>query len=416
MMLSITYLLLHYVPLGVVAGNLPCHSDVACRATERLAFRGIDCGIPAPRRVLNTRRRAVTRRECQVAMVRKAHMAVDTRRRSPGKVSIPLPPQHLVHQPGTPEGYVLGGGYGVEHSFMLSTELPDAHPLFNDSLTSLHDVHFVTDVVRRTINFVAGRYFGIPEDRPAVSTSATINVTDLAPWRRGSGTTHVVVDMRVRPVDTADGIPGALETSCTASIGGRSCYTVQARLVFLPPDFYRDQRARGRAESLRDRVDDPYTAKFTGPPAPRQDDVVFPDAVLPEAVGRTDARNVVVGEPHLIGSKGLRLEIRPDSDDPVFFDHGVDHVPCVLLIEVSRQAAVLAAGELRGFAGAFCAITHWSGGFRGFAETDLPLRVTATPGPTTRDPQGRPSVTVGVDVAQGPRRISSVTMAVLQGC
>lgn len=347
------------------------------------------------------------------------HPAPPRQRR--GEVDIPVPPQHLVHRPGTPAAYVLDDEFGIEHSFMLSTELPDAHPLFNDSLASFHDVHFVTDAVRRTMNFVARRYFRIPEDRPAVSISATIDVTDLAPWRRGWGATHVVVDVRIRPVDTIDGVPHALEAVCVASIGGRSCCTAQARLGFLPRDFYRDQRARGRAESLRPALDNPPVARFTDPPTLRPDavfpsDTALPAAVAPEAVGRTDARNVVIGEPQLIGGDMLRLEIRPDSDDAVFFGPGVDHVPALLLIEASRQTALLAAGELRGFTGAFCAITHWSGVFHGFTETDLPLRARATCAPTTRDPQGRPSVRVGVDFTQGARRIGSVTVAVLQDC
>ncbi len=342
------------------------------------------------------------------------HPALVRHRR--GNVSIPVPPQHLVHRPDTREGYLLGGGHGVEHCFMLSTEMPDAHPLFNDTPASFHDLHFVAYMVRRTVKFVAGRYFRIPEDSLAVSTSTTIDVTDLAAWRRGPGSAHVVVDLRIRPVGTADGGSGALEASCLVSIGGRSCCTAQARFVFLPPGFYRDQRARGRTESLRDAVREPPTVRSAGPLASRQADVTLPDTVRPEAVGRTDPRNVVVGEPHLIGGDSLLLGVRYDPVDPVFFGAGVDHVPGVLVIEASRQAAVLAAGELRGFTGALCTITHWSGGFRGLAETDLPLWVTARPGPTSRDQQGRPSVTVGVDFTQGPRRIGSVTLAVLQDC
>ncbi len=328
-----------------------------------------------------------------------------------GNVAIPVPPQHLVHRPGTPDGFVLGAGCGIEHSFVLSTELPNAHPLFNDSLTSLHDFHFVTNAIRKIIKFVAHQYFRIPDDRPAASASATINVTDLVPWRRGPEPAHVVVDMRIRPVNVTDGIPGGLESDCVVSIDGQPCCTGEARLIFLLPDFYHDHRARGRAESLRDVAGEATVVRLGERPAQRRAGVV-----VPEAVGRTNACNVVVGRPVLIGNDGLLVDIMPDSGDPVFFGCEVDHVPGVLLIEASRQTAVLAAGELRGFTGAHCAITHWSGEFRGFAETDLPLRATATPGLTTRDPEGRPTVTVGLVFTQGQRSIGRVTVAVLQDC
>ncbi len=328
-----------------------------------------------------------------------------------GNITVPVPPQHLVHRPGTPDGFVLGAGCGVEHSFMLSTELPDAHPLFNDSLTSLHDVHFVTDAVCGTIKFVAHRYFRVPDDRLAVSASAEINVTDLTPWRRGPEPAHVVVDMRIRPVDVTDGIPGGLESDCVISIDGRPCCTGEVRLVFPLPDFYRDHRARGRTESLRDVVGEATRVRLGERPVQQRAGVV-----VPEAVGRTKACNVVVGKPVLSGNDDLLVDIMPNAGNPVFFGYTTDHVPTILLVEASRQTALLAAGELRGFTGAHCAITHWSGRFRGFAETDLPLHATATPGLTTRDPQGRPTVTVGLVFTQGQRPIGRVTVAVLQDC
>jgi hypothetical protein len=62
------------------------------------------------------------------------------------------------------------------------------------------------------------------------------------------------------------------------------------------------------------------------------------DSECPVAVGRTDVRDVVL-TPFDGGSRKLRV----DLSHPALFDHPLDHVPGMLLLEAARQAALAAS-------------------------------------------------------------------------
>ncbi|MGV9871077.1 AfsA-related hotdog domain-containing protein, partial [Rhodococcus koreensis] len=61
-------------------------------------------------------------------------------------------------------------------------------------------------------------------------------------------------------------------------------------------------------------------------------------ALAPAAVGQVDERDVVLGRPTGRGE----WEVRVDVTHPVLFDHPLDHLPGMLLLEVLRQSAFAA--------------------------------------------------------------------------
>lgn len=61
--------------------------------------------------------------------------------------------------------------------------------------------------------------------------------------------------------------------------------------------------------------------------------------LAPELVGRTSQEHVLLAAPTTApDERSRRWELRVDTGHPVFFDHEVDHVPGMLLIEAARQA------------------------------------------------------------------------------
>jgi hypothetical protein len=63
--------------------------------------------------------------------------------------------------------------------------------------------------------------------------------------------------------------------------------------------------------------------------------------VAPASVGRDRAEDVLVAATPTDGTWALRF----DPDHAVLFDHPVDHVPGMVLVEGARQAALLAIGD-----------------------------------------------------------------------
>jgi hypothetical protein len=107
-------------------------------------------------------------------------------------------------------------------------------------------------------------------------------------------------------------------------IGERLAIVVCGTAVLIPSSLY--ERAR------RVSIDDP-------PP-----DETPPEAVEPRLVGRVNPCNVVVSEPRRDGNQ-WETRVIVDTTHPSFFDHDLDHVPGMLMLEAARQTAMLAVAD-----------------------------------------------------------------------
>jgi hypothetical protein len=97
----------------------------------------------------------------------------------------------------------------------------------------------------------------------------------------------------------------------------------------------------------------------------------LPLPVPPPLVGRDRGADVV-----LAPTGDMKVwEVRSDLNHPVLFDHRVDHLPGMVLVEAMRQAACLATGwpELL--------VTGLSSRFDRYVEFDQPCLVRAEAGP-----------------------------------
>jgi hypothetical protein len=105
-----------------------------------------------------------------------------------------------------------------------------------------------------------------------------------------------------------------------------------------------------------------------------------------------------------------------------------DELPAILFLEASRQAALIAAAELHGFAPGRTLLTRWGASFRGFAEPGLPLFCTVrgagadgagadgAQAGAARDAAGRPRAELRLAFLQGEREVADVSVSVLQDC
>jgi hypothetical protein len=322
--------------------------------------------------------------------------------------------QQLVYKPATQDGFVLGVSAHTDHNFVLSAEVPYPDPQFGESPDWLADLHFVTCTMRGVMVFVGRSYLRVPEDHPALITRTTFDITNLDPWRRTNGPEHASIDIRVRPLDVVSGVPGALLCEAAMSVNDVPCAVGTTHLVFLSPTAYFGHRDRGRARSLTDDPNGPGPTAEA--PRPGHLPAAQSVAARPESVGRYETKDVVIGEPLSIVDGIASVEVVLDPRNAVVFDAGLHHMTGPALIEAGRQASLVAAGELLGFAANRCVVTHWSGDFTGFAECDLALLCHAVPEPPSRDAAGRPVVDVKVTYTQGPRQVGVATVTVLQDC
>ncbi|CAM5380544.1 ScbA/BarX family gamma-butyrolactone biosynthesis protein [Streptomyces griseus] len=233
-------------------------------------------------------------------------------------------PREYVHRAAVSEVFLTGWeaaepvGSGSRDTFVVRAQWPRSHTLFTKE--GVHqDPMLLIESVRQVGSLLAHAEFGVPfghqflmdeiffdaapELLLAVDTPTDIEMhtvcSDIS--RRGKG----LSGMRYDVVVVRDGV---------ALAGAGASFRCMSPSVF--------QRLRG---------DRPTTAARTAPPA-----------VRPEAVGHISARHVVLAE----AAPGAhnRWELRVDTAHPTYFDHPVDHVPGMVLLEAARQAAHASTG------------------------------------------------------------------------
>ncbi|GAA1955188.1 AfsA-related hotdog domain-containing protein [Kitasatospora viridis] len=318
-------------------------------------------------------------------------------------VERPRPPQsaeapviQLVHRPSTRDGLLLNGRTSTEHAFVLSTVLPEP-PLPAGS--GLYELRSAIEAVRRACEFAAHQYFGVPRDSAVLPTETDLVITDLRPWRRAGRPAQATIDLRLRGGRLVDGVPGTLGCESTVSIDGVPCGRGRGRLTMTAPERARGHRpgrpADPRAGDPRTATADPRAGAAARCPAAR-----FRPA-RPVAVGCGRPEEVVIGEPLSVSAGTVLVPVRPGTTP---------------LDDALRQTALLAAGTLRGFQPARCAITRWSAAVARPARPDRPLLCTATPGAADRDTDGRPLAPVALRLLQDGRTLGSADVTVLLDC
>ncbi|MEU5417290.1 MULTISPECIES: ScbA/BarX family gamma-butyrolactone biosynthesis protein [Streptomyces] len=124
-------------------------------------------------------------------------------------------------------------------------------------------------------------------------------------------------------------------------------------------------------------------------------EVVVPSPVLPHTVGRAHEHEV------LLAPTGLadRWELRMDVSNPALYDHRVDHVPGLVLIEAAYQAAHAVTGPGHG-------PVRVMSTFDSYVEFDAPCLIDAAVVPA----KDEDTVRVEVTGVQSGERTFSITM------
>ncbi|MGW2013554.1 ScbA/BarX family gamma-butyrolactone biosynthesis protein [Streptomyces sp. NPDC001927] len=248
---------------------------------------------------------------------------------------------------------------GAGESFVVRAQWPRGHSLFTRS-GGYQDPMLLVESVRQVGSLLAHAEFAVPLGHQfmmrdiAVTTSPELLLSSPKP-------TEVELYTRCRDVVRRGGKLSGMRYDVTVMIGGKSLATASASFACITPDVYRRLR-KGRPTS---------TTQVAGPP------------VDPATVGRFSPENVVLTEDvdsgPVIGQGGAAdgrrsWAVRIDSSHPIFFDHPVDHIPGMVLLEAARQAAYAATG---------CPdklVTGIDSTFTRYAELDAPCRMEAVPG------------------------------------
>ncbi|MGW4033976.1 ScbA/BarX family gamma-butyrolactone biosynthesis protein [Streptomyces sp. NPDC004838] len=256
-------------------------------------------------------------------------------------------PKEFVHRAAVAEVMLTDWERLDDARFMVAAQWPRSHSFFTPIGGRFHDPLMAAETIRQVGALLAHAEFGVPFDHHFLlgdltltvhpehlevrqtPASLEIEVTCTEVKRRGGRLAGLCYEAAVRR-DGQLAATGRISYACTSS-------AVYRRV--RPEHVFDDQR---------------QLLALTAPAAP-------------QTMGRTSSADVVLSP---IGERN-RWQLRVDTRHPVLFDHPVDHVPGMVLLEAARQGA---AAVLERSTFLPLGIT---GSFQRYAELDAPCIVEA---------------------------------------
>lgn len=235
-------------------------------------------------------------------------------------------PREFVHKRAVEEVFLTDAIVDENRERVLAcAQLPRSHALYNDVENDFHDLLLILEIGRQGMTVYGHVRLDVPAETAFVMSGLRIEVIDLEAMQQGAGPGELVVDVPFgEERRDGRGRPRAYKLEGRGEIDGRLAFEFTGEALLIREALY---------ERLRS--------------VPVEEDGVSPAPVPvePARVGRLSPRNVVVGDAVRSGPE-LRCTLIADTTHPSFFDHPLDHVPGMLMLETARQAALLYVGEL----------------------------------------------------------------------
>nr|WP_202456046.1 ScbA/BarX family gamma-butyrolactone biosynthesis protein [Streptomyces sp. SID8367] len=289
-------------------------------------------------------------------------------------------PRSLVHRAAVSEVLVTGWRSTEGTSYRLGAQWSRGHGYYGAVADTWHDPMLFAESIRQSCLLLAHEALHVPMTHQFLTTRTSFQVDEAGVrLSRPGRPAHVVLDMSLAEVKLRAGNVSSYGYDVVALRDGERVGVGHLKGQCVSPAVY--ERLRG------DRVG----ARASRPAV---------QSVDPRLVGRDCEFDVVLGTSVADGVLPLRI----DPEHPVLFDHPVDHVSGMVLMEAARQMALLALRAPQAL------LVACEANFRRYVEFHVPCLVTADA--PERDSAGRSWITIhfhqsGTEV--GSCRVALVT-------
>ena len=261
-------------------------------------------------------------------------------------------PRQLVHRASVAETFLTGAVATGADAFDVFAEWPRTHQLLVSPDRSAYQPLLVAETVRQAGTLLAHTAYDVPLGHHFVLRELGITVRPEL-LTVGSSPAEPLVRVTVTDVTLRGGRPAGFRYEADVLLGSTSVATARVAASWTSEAVYR--RLRGGRSAA------------TVPVLPP------PPGLPPAAVGRASAADVVLAPAAAPG----RWQLCVDTGHAVFFDHPLDHVPGMLLLEAAFQALAADPPSHGRSPVSFSCVFHR------YAELDLPVSLerTETAGP-----------------------------------
>jgi hypothetical protein len=273
-------------------------------------------------------------------------------------------PRTLVHKQAIEQVFLTDSAQRGEEEFAVAAQLPRTHLFFNEpNACASYDLMLITELKRQATVAVAHRYMEVPYGHRFVWRWLSISLDENA--RISDSCSRFVLEHTTRDREYRDGQLASWNADSDLFLDGEQIGRASVTCVVMPDPVYQRIRSKGRD---RKPIADAAPLDAIGPADPSE-------------VGRINPSNVVIATPEEQDGGRLCADMVLDLGHPCFFDHELDHVPGMLLLETLRQTALAAVARKHGMDASELYMTAMEADFRDFGELELQLTSSAEVGP-----------------------------------
>ena len=294
-------------------------------------------------------------------------------------------PREFVHKAAHTEVLLTGWRQCGESEFEVGAQWPRDHGFWRTDSDGVQDPMLLVETTRQALPLLSHAAYGVPAEHQLIWDHH--NCAFAAPLLRVTGRpAEVILHMSASHPPLPRGRLRKLSLEMTVSSEGRTLGTASTVFSAHTPEVY--ARLRG--------------PRLSGPSAAMAAAVQPPAPVAPALVGRESEREVVLAP----AGEGGRWQLRVPTSSPWLFDHPVDHVPGMLLMEAARQCGHLITSGRQPH------LVRLEAEFRRYVDLDEPSWAEISPGPssdglTSPGPDGESTLTVSV-TQHGKRAFTAV--------
>ncbi|MGW0827649.1 ScbA/BarX family gamma-butyrolactone biosynthesis protein [Streptomyces sp. NPDC002845] len=255
-------------------------------------------------------------------------------------------PRTLVHRAAISEVLLTGVRRCGEGTYRIGAQWSRGHSYYGAVAGRWHDPMLFAETIRQAGLLLAHEALEIPLGFSFLTETMSFEITEEGA-RLGRGPAHVVLEVTLHDIARRRNVVSSFTYDVVGYRDGRRIGSGRTVANCASPAVYR--RLRGTH------------AGAVPPSGPCK-------GISPELVGRTCEFDVVLGAESVNGVRDLRA----DPDHPVLFDHPVDHLPGMVLMEAARQAALAALRRPDGL------LVGCEAAFRKYVEFDSPCLVSTS--------------------------------------
>ncbi|MFE2480460.1 ScbA/BarX family gamma-butyrolactone biosynthesis protein [Streptomyces sp. NPDC059389] len=265
----------------------------------------------------------------------------------------PLPltvPQAYTHKSNPGEVLLATWWQTGADAYTITARWPATHGFYRGR-NGMHDPLLLSETIRQTLPFLSHAAYEVPLGHQLLWQTFA---WELAPAALRADGSDAEIELRIHchEVTYRRNRAASIAMEVEALRDGLLLGTARTRFTIQDPAVYR---------RLRGPYADIAAANAAALPPARP--------MAPHRVGRESAEDVVLSPT----DRSDVWELRTDTAHPILFDHPVDHVPGMLLIEAVRQAAQAVSSPRAVVPVAMDTV------FTRYAEFDSPCRFHAEP-------------------------------------